>query len=178
MKRILLFSFPLPFPRCFAAGRRSREEKALGSLHREYRPSAERFGIPQSGRQPVSCSEGFLRLVVYINSECERCAAQTSEWAKREREFLQAATWRSSTMSARRIFRRCRHCWSEPGCPPPCSSTRKAICCTKQHLRASLPLHTFLLDGQGRVVLYGDPLTTPFYRRYREAIRRLSPHRK
>ena len=68
---------------------------------------------------------------------------------KESGNFSRRATWLSSTMSARRIFRRCRHCWSEPGCPLPCSSTRKAICCTKTTFpRASLPCTLFYWTGK------------------------------
>ena len=90
MKRILLFLFPFLFLVVLAAGCRSREEKALEAF------TGSTVRLPQGleyrslGDSLCPVPKDSLRLVVYINSECERCAAQTSEWAKREREFLQA----------------------------------------------------------------------------------------
>ena len=122
----------------------------------------------------------FLRLVVYINSECERCAAQTSEWAKREQEFLQAGNVAILYYVRAADFPQARVLLEHSGLSSPVFIDPESDLLYQNGIPESLtPLHTFLLDGQGRVVLYGDPLDNPFlYRRYRDAIRRLSPHWK
>lgn len=180
MKRILLFLFLFLFLAVLAAGCRSREEKALEAF------TGSTVRLPQDleyrslGDSLCPVPEDSLRMVVYINSECERCAAQTSEWAKREQEFLQAGNVAILYYVRAADFPQVQALLERAGLSSPVFIDPESDLLYQNGIPESLtPLHTFLLDGQGRVVLYGDPLDNPFlYRRYREAIRRLSPHRK
>ena len=90
-----------------------------------------------------------LRLVVYINSECERCAAQTSEWAKREREFLQAGNVAILYYVRAADFPQVQALLERAGLSSPVFIDPESDLLYQNNIPESLtPLHTFLLDGK------------------------------
>ena len=176
MKRILLFLFLA----VLAVGCRNREEKALEGFSGSVVHLPQGLEYRSLGDTLCPVPKDSLRLVVYINSECERCAAQTSEWAKREQGFLQTGEVAILYYVRAANFLQARVLLERAGLSSPVFIDPESDLLYQNDIPENLtPLHTFLLDGQGRVVLYGDPLDNPFlYRRYRDAIRRLSSHRK
>ena len=117
-----------------------------------------------------------LRLVVYIDSECSRCAARLGEWAARENEFRQAGDvsilYYVRTMDFSRIKWLLRHYgFSSPVFVDP----RSDLLYGNGIPETESALHTFLLDEQDRIILTGQALASPsLSEHYKQFIRNRS----
>ena len=176
MKRFYWFSLLLT-ALCATTSCRNATEKAIDAFTGraielpqglEYRSLADSLcPLPQNS----------LKLVVYINSECSRCAAQLPKWAEREREFKDAGDVAVLYYVRAMDFKHALWLLGHYGFSAPVFIDPASDILQRNGIPESFsPLHTFLLDGRGRVVLSGSPLDNPFLaERYRRAIRDLSP---